>query len=592
MNNYGLYLFQMLRQTSRTDTVGSCQSGSIRTFLISEASSVLPCFSVSAFSLDINNDFGSTQSASRPDLFGQVNRFDEGLSSSCKEGLDVFDNPDYTDTVKSTDSSGSILRRSMSVPPQYTYKGQVRKHAREVFEDFIVKEEPRKIAGQDQDEEDDENKPWRQTMEDLLERSDYIDSLQSTSSGTALLARTATSISKAGLKETKLVEEEREAELKKQKDLCHMYIKNLIVLSVTCFFCFGAYLSLRNLQSSINADTGLAFYSLSLLYLFFFIGCIFATTIIQYLRPKRTMIIGQVIILMYVGTNFYPTYYTLLPASVVVGFTLATFWTAHSTYLASIGINYSQLVAKNPVAVLTKFNGIFFTFFGISQVLGNVISSTVFMVQMRNDNNNKLMKDLLQANSSLSYEPLANSTPLSLLLLNTTTTSASPLDQQPQCGTRFSPDLSGAKGSAAAIDQHMIYLLLGIFSGMIMIAITIMTVFLDPLEGVLKRSSSSVASQLASVFRWFTDFRAICLVSLMVYSLLQMAFIFGEFTKVCALLIRPQPYKSLTLNVFFYVKTIISIKLYVWVGNKYCHNYVFLFTCLCSLFMISYFYIH
>ncbi len=58
------------------------------------------------------------------------------VTSSCRDlqDDDPFENPAYTDTVRSTDSTGSALRRSISVPPEYHYKPPAagRRHAREV----------------------------------------------------------------------------------------------------------------------------------------------------------------------------------------------------------------------------------------------------------------------------------------------------------------------------------------------------------------------------------------------------------------------------------------------------------------------------
>lgn len=526
----------MLRQTSRTDTVSSCQSGSFhRVHLITEASSVLPSLSISAFSLDVITDNSENSSSiTRGDVFGPTHRFDEGLSSSCKDGLDVFDDPDYTDTVRSTDSTGSFLRRSLSVPPKYTYKGQVRKHVLEVFEDFIVRDE-----NVEENNEDQSPRTWRQTMEDLLERPDYVDSLQSTSSGTALLAKSAIHITQKG-NQAQVVQDKRDKEIQRKKEECHMYIKNLIVLSISLFFVFGAYLSLRNLQSSINPDSSLALYSLSSLYLCFFLGCICATTVIQFLRPKNAMLIGICSILLYMGSNFYPTYYTLLPASLLVGFSLASIWTANSTYLASIALYYAKVSGKNPSLVLAKFNGIFFMFFGVSQVFGNIISSTVLMNQFDEadkDGKNKFQHNIL-SNDTYAYNSANESTAgvidlLTAFVSNASTTPIS-LPEHQQCGIKYvreTPGSSSSSNSGVVIDRHIVFILLSIFFVFVLTGIAVMFFFLDRLDGEVKRSKKSI-DQLMSVFRWFNDYRVLCLTPLMFYSLIQIAFIFGEFSMV------------------------------------------------------------
>ena len=110
------------------------------------------------------------------------------------EQVDMLDNPAYTDSVKSTDSAGSLLRRSLSVPPQYTYQAPSRKHAKEIFSDLFRSGPPPSPAIKQSTAEDGK---WRQTMEDLMENPEYQDSLESTSSQTGLLARQAASIARA-----------------------------------------------------------------------------------------------------------------------------------------------------------------------------------------------------------------------------------------------------------------------------------------------------------------------------------------------------------------------------------------------------------
>lgn len=80
------------------------------------------------------------------------------------------------------------------------------------------------------------------------------------------------------------------------------------------------------------------------------------------------MMVCMVALLLYVLANFYPHYYTLVPASMLAGFCLSNLWTAHATYLTNIAASYAELTNKSIFLVIGKFNGIFFMFFGISQV--------------------------------------------------------------------------------------------------------------------------------------------------------------------------------------------------------------------------------
>ena len=98
------------------------------------------------------------------------------------------------------------------------------------------------------------------------------------------------------------------------------YLKNLLVMSAAYFFLFSAYFALRNLQSSLNAADGLGLYALSSMYCALVFGSLFSTTIVQRLRPKRTVSLSLVGFVAYSAANFHPRFYTMIPASVVHGF--------------------------------------------------------------------------------------------------------------------------------------------------------------------------------------------------------------------------------------------------------------------------------
>ena len=105
------------------------------------------------------------------------------------------------------------------------------------------------------------------------------------------------------------------------------------------------------------------------------------------------------------------------------------------------------------------------------------------------------------------------------------------------CGMSYCPQLSGPKSKSSGADPHHVYVLMGIFTASSVIGILILLLFLDRLEGNMKKSQASLPRQLFAVFRFFGNKKALCLSGLMLYSLVQSAFMFGEFTKVSLYLI-------------------------------------------------------
>ena len=528
----------------------------LRVNLVTEAQSVLPSLT-SAFSIESMVERQPYYISPRSEILRRrilpdLNDYRD-VTSSCQNFDDPYENSTYTDTVKSTDSTGSALRRSISVPPEYTFKSNNScKHAREVFEEYFkMLENDNQNSNPDieralkADEETgsgasnaSEGKKWRQTMADLLENPEYVDSIESTSSGAVLLARSAASIGKQGeIISTTLrprIPEERE----------HVkYVKNLIILSLSFFFIFCSYLSVRNLQSSIIEDSSLAFFALSCVYASLFIGCFFATSIVQRVRPKRTMVLCMCNYIFYIAANFYPHYYTLVPASLCVGFCMGILWTAQATYLTNIAACYAELTGKVLRNVVSKFNGTFFGIFGISQIIGGIITATVLMQNeivtdvyytWPNTQNASNQTDYLmynEENDSLYLEPYAAAIPGGSGNGAQMGNATFPATTQLGCGSDFC-NSHQRPVTSSPVDTKILYILLAIYGALMVVGILINLCFLDPLEGVMAKSHDTFCAQMTAVFRWFLDYRVACLAGLGFYSLISMSFMFGEFNKV------------------------------------------------------------
>ena len=517
----------------------------MRVNLVTEAQSVLPSLT-GAFSIESMVERQPYYMAPRsevlrrrvlPDLNDDYYR---DVTSSCQNFDDPYENPTYTDTVKSTDSTGSALRRSISVPPEYTFKTSVansRRHAREVFEEYfkMLENDSNDNQNSNQDieralEADEESnvgtqdaggatggagKKWRQTMADLLENSEYVDSIESTSSGAVLLARSAASL---GNKQGEIVSTALIPRVPEEGE--HLkYVKNLVILSFSFFFIFGPYLSVRNLQSSIIEDSTLAFFALSTIYASLFIGCIFATTIVQRLRPKRTIVLCMCSYVFYVAANYYPHYYTLVPAAFAVGFCMGNLWTAQATYLTNIAACYAETTGKTLRNVVSKFNGMFFGIFGISQIVGGIISSTVLMNQhvttdliytwpnTQNVTNDSAEYFMYNPDTDSVYpEAYAAPTGDGDGAKSNATFPAVPGVAQFECGAEFCNSRQKPVTSSP-VDTHILYILLAIYGGLMLVGIFIALFFLDPLEGVMARSHDSLCDQMTAVFKWFVDYR-------------------------------------------------------------------------------------
>jgi len=452
--------------------------------------------------------------------------------------------------VAAVDST--LLKRSVSMPPQYEYHNQTKRKifgVKEVIQDHPPKDEALQ-ASEDKETEDEvgelklsmatpAKRKWQQTMPDLIEGPES-ETLTSQSSGRHLLAKAALAIVRGDYDvKTELADVEEMDELEQmefEKLERRKYMKNLLILCLSFFFVFMPYLSLRNLQSSLNAAGGLGLYSLSCLYACFFVGCIFATTLVQRLRPKWTMLMCMCTMFLFDLVNFHPTFYTLIPMSGVVGFALGVIWTAHATYLTNIAASYAILTEKKIQEVLLRFNSIHFVFYQSAQIVGGLVSSAVLNNSGSGAPSLNDTFPTFHNNESFSG---VNGTEFELFNYTVYTTTHDALElevlDELRCGTSYCPGGYGGPTSKQEISMGMVYMLVGIFTGCTFVGILIMFLFLDRLEGVMKKSHATLGKQLGAVFRFYADRRVVCLIGIMFYSMLQSSFMFGEYTKVCEL---------------------------------------------------------
>ena len=292
------------------------------------------------------------------------------------------------------------------------------------------------------------------------------------------------------------------------------YIKNLLVMSAAYFFLFSAYFALRNLQSSLNAAEGLGLYALSSMYCALIFGSLFSTTVVQRLQPKRTIALSLIGFISYSAANFYPRFYTMIPASIVHGFFMAVGYTAQSTYLTNISAGYAELVGKQTKHVLSQFHGTYFVFLQFSQIAGGLISSLLLSRPGSHGNTESFYTshDFFNGNYSLQLDNASSSTPF--------------------CGSSYCPSASKHIEMNSSVDLSTLLILMGCFAASTLTGCVILILFLDPLGGVMKKSTTRLSQQMTAVFRFFLQRRARLVIGLSFYSLLEVTFMFGEFTKV------------------------------------------------------------
>ena len=162
--------------------------------------------------------------------------------------------------------------------------------------------------------------------------------------------------------------------------------RNICGLSIAFVTVFCAFIGLQNLQSSINAEGGLGLASLSVLYAVFFLSGFVTPGIVRLLGTKYSLLFGFVCHLIYSLTNYHPTWYTLIPSSVAIGFASAPIWVAATTHITEVAVTIAPALKKDQNRLISMFISIFYFFFHFSQIPGNLASSLILFPYDRQDN--------------------------------------------------------------------------------------------------------------------------------------------------------------------------------------------------------------
>ncbi|KAK7500310.1 hypothetical protein BaRGS_00008533 [Batillaria attramentaria] len=278
-------------------------------------------------------------------------------------------------------------------------------------------------------------------------------------------------------------------------------LKNVLVLSFGFMFLFTAYQSMANLQTSLNKEDGVGAWSLSAIYAALIVSCMFLPKfIIARLGCKWTVPLCMIGYAAYMGANFYAVIWLMTIAGVILGFGAAPMWSAKCTYLTQLGVWYAKMTKQSEDAIINRFFGFFFMMFQTSQIWGNLISSSVFSSKPDN------------------YSDIINR-------------SAEELDI---CGADFCPDFA-INNPSFDQPQEKVYIVCGIYLGCAIMAMIIVSVFLDPIT--LDQETSAEDRRLSpklliATFKHLISSPAqILLIPLTAYSGVEQAFVGGDYTK-------------------------------------------------------------
>ncbi|KAM3325395.1 UNC93-like protein 3 [Capsicum chacoense] len=266
--------------------------------------------------------------------------------------------------------------------------------------------------------------------------------------------------------ETPLVEN-----FKNENPIVINHERDVYIMSCAFLLIFLAYGAAQNLESTINTEGNLGTISLGILYLSFMFCSIFASLVVRKLGSKNALILGSTGYWLFVAANLMPNWYTMVPASLYLGFAASIIWVGQGTYLTSTARSHANDHSLNEAIIIGKFNGVFYGMFASHQFVGNLFTLA-------------LMRDKEGGSTS-------GKTVLFLVFVCTIT-----------LGAILMCFLSKRTGKEEARQQDS-----------------------------SASSVSSVATLLKSIITLLQDIRMLLIIPLIAYSGLQQAFVWAEFTK-------------------------------------------------------------
>ena len=253
----------------------------------------------------------------------------------------------------------------------------------------------------------------------------------------------------------------------------------VVILAIVFLIVLTSYISIQNLQSSINEEDGLGVTSLMCVYIASGVSCFVAPLAIRLVSVKGMIIISCMVHLLYACCNFYPMFWTIVPASVLLGTISGPLWTAQGMYITICAYIHTDRSTKNPSHVLGKYFGTFFGIYVWSNIIGNLMSSLLL-------NLNRISNDENNTNVSQVYN----------LTIHQIGRSAH------RCGVHYCPKFSDFEHSTSAkLDTEYFNYLLCLFVAFVTVGLAISILILPPMPKSAKRkeNTSAISSILSTV---------------------------------------------------------------------------------------------
>ena len=249
--------------------------------------------------------------------------------------------------------------------------------------------------------------------------------------------------------------------------------KNVLGAGVSFMLVESVVAALISLQSSLNDTQGLGYGNLAIFNATFIVFGLFASSVMRYLGTKYSLILVYCLILVYAIANFYPRWYTLVPAAVFGGIAQSVIFAGNSIHVTNMAIRYAPALNEKTDHLIAFFNGIITMFFKMAFIPGNLATTAILFSERHSAGN-----DIID-------------TSLGLVCNNT---------------------------DAKNLNQTYVYILMSSFVGISIIAVAIACLLIDHPGTELRRKGTAlkfyIKEPVIATLRMFLDWK-ICLLLLM-----------------------------------------------------------------------------
>ena len=163
----------------------------------------------------------------------------------------------------------------------------------------------------------------------------------------------------------------------------YYYLKNTIICVISAVLQYAAVNGTLSLVTSLAGERK-GFAALFVTYVAGYLAII-SPGLITSLGCKKVIVTVNIGYLVFSIGNFYTEYWTLLPAGVFGGYSIATVWVCVTTYLNTLGVSYAKTHRTTESKMISYTNGISMACFSSGILIGNLVSSLLLTPTRHDD---------------------------------------------------------------------------------------------------------------------------------------------------------------------------------------------------------------